>query len=681
MCYSLIRHSIYQRYAEFFITLQKLSQSMKFRSIKLSSFLASSLLFSFCTKEPLQSINSADSKLDTSITRLANIVPISSTNFILGMNGHPLSRDAYKSVLATNQIKLLKDLGIQSYRIDIRADAYGNVVESENLLELLKLAKAANVKVLPTIYLTGLDYNSDNVSLNNKGIALGKGFVEKYGSYLDTYELGNLEENAVLKYGTHGNRVEDYDLIKLRKLAYYLKGLNYAVKTFDANSKTIVNASWMHYTYLQALINEGVNYDIIGYQWYSNMDSNASDNFGISDISRKLSSLFTKPIWFTLASKKDGSLYGTEESQDEWFRSFVAKVRLNPAVKAVFSYELFDEPNLINVPDGEKFYGAVKWVLPYKIWHYKTIANRLFISAPSNTFQLGINGHPLSTAPYLNVPPTTQIQMIKTLGMKNYRIAVLTDSYGKLNSYDYPPLKAAADNGGIKLIPCLVPRTLDLNVSTNQAYTDGKNIGQGFGTLYGKDFDYYELGNELEIRIIKAGTHGNKPEDYNLAGFRVLAAYLKGMDEGLKLGDFGAKTIINAGWVHYAYLEMLEDAGVNFDIVGYHWYSNMEGNVNKTFNIPDITVKLAETFKKPIWFTEVNFRNGSMNGKELEETDWLKFFIKKCKANPWVKGFQVYELLDEPQISKPEEKEYGLVKWTSQYSSWQYKAGASSVAY
>jgi len=653
---------------------------MKSKSIKLS-FLAGSLLLSFCTKNPLQEISSTDLKLKANANQLANILPISSTNFILGMNGHPLSREAYKNVTPANQIKLLKDLGIQSYRIDVRTDAFGNVSESENLLELLKQAKTANIKILPTVFLTGLDYNSDNISLNNKAIVLGKGFVEKYGAYIDTYELGNLESNVVIKPGSHGNKPEDYDLVKLRKLAYFMKGLNYGIKTFDANSKTIVNASWMHYAYLQLLINEGVNYDIIGYQWYSNMDENAATNFAISDIGLKLSSLFTKPIWFTLASKKDGSLYGTDAAQDEWFRTFVAKVKLNPAVKAVFAYELFDEPNLVNVPQGEKFYGMVKWTHAYKIWHYKTIANRLFISAPANTFQLGINGHPLSTAPYVAVPAATQIQMIKTLGMKNYRIAILTDSYGKLHSYDYRPLKTEADNGGIKLIPCLVPRTLDLNVSTTQAYNDGKNIGFGFGSQHGSDYDYYELGNELELRIIRAGTHGNKPEDYNLAGFRVLAAYLKGMDEGLKLGDFGAKTIINAGWVHYAYLEMLEDAGVNFDVVGYHWYSNMEGNVDKTFGIPDITVKLAETFKKPIWFTEVNYRNGSMGGKELEANAWLKYFIKKCKANPWVKGFQVYELLDEPQISKPEEKEYGLVKWTTPYSSWQYKAGATTVAF
>ena len=653
---------------------------MKLRSITLSTVLVATLLFSYCSKEPLLQNNTEESH-NLGANKLALTTQELASPFTLGINGHPLSRDAYKSIAAAEQIKLLKDLGIQSYRIDIKADAQGNVAESVRLLDLLIQAKAAGITILPTIYLTGLDYSLDNTSLNNRGIILGKGFVEKYGIYLETYELGNLEENAVIKRGTHGNKTDDYDLQKLQKLAYFLKGLNYAVKTFDVSSKTIVNASWLHYTFFQLLISEGVNFDIIGYQWFSDMDDNASTNFGISDISLKLSALYTKPIWFTVASKRNGSLNGTEASQDDWFGNFLSKVKANPAVKAVFAYELFDEPQLLNVPEGEKFYGVVKWVQPYKIWHYKTLANRLFIQAPANSFQLGINGHPLSTAPYLSIAPETQIQMLKTLGMKNYRISVLTDSYGKLNSYDYPPLRNAAINGNIKLYPVIVPRTLDLNASASAAYESGKAIGFGFGNLYGKDFDYYELGNELELRIIRAGTHGNRPEDYNLSGFNILAAYLKGMDEGLKLGDFGAKTIINAGWVHYAYLEMLEDAGVNFDVVGYHWYSNMEGNVNKTFGISDISVKLSDTFKKPIWFTEVNYRNGSMGGLELEEAAWLKYFIKKVKANPWVKNFQVYELLDEPQISKPEEKEYGLIKWTAQYSSWQYKAGASTVGF
>jgi hypothetical protein len=132
--------------------------------------------------------------------------------------------------------------------------------------------------------------------------------------------------------------------------------------------------------------------------------------------------------------------------------------------------------------------------------------------------------------------------------------------------------------------------------------------------------------------------------------------------------------MIGAGWLHYGFLKMCESYGVKFDVVAYQWYSDMEAPAAKSHNIPDITRKLSSLFpNKPIWFTEFNFRykaNSSTN--ETDQNAFVTKFIAKCKANPQVKVAIVYQLFDEP-YKGTQERSYGILKWTNQYSTWANK--------
>lgn len=303
------------------------------------------------------------------------------------------------------------------------------------------------------------------------------------------------------------------------------------------------------------------------------------------------------------------------------------------------------------------------------------------VSLTGSTLEIGINGHPLGTAPYTSTPATTQISLLKDMNMTWYRVDVMSTSDGSITVPNlWNPLRQAADAGGVKILPMLYPRTIDYTVSEAESYNRGKKIGSDFAAKYGSYFTYYNLGNELDLKCLLSGKDGRKSTDYNQAKYQIIRGYLRGMDEGIKSKDQDAKTMIDASWVHYGFLQMLDSDNVKFDIVAYHWYSEMEGAAAKSpYYITDITQKLSSLFpNKPIWITELNNRYKSTNTTyEADQNTFISNFIQKCKNNPQVKVAMVYELFNEPDKSELEGN-YGILKWTTKYTKWTNKIIAST---
>ncbi|MFA6086169.1 hypothetical protein [Mucilaginibacter sp.] len=304
-------------------------------------------------------------------------------------------------------------------------------------------------------------------------------------------------------------------------------------------------------------------------------------------------------------------------------------------------------------------------------------------AATPSGFALGVNCH-MGDAPYLATSPAKQMQLLKNMKMSWYRINVQTTSDGSASSSQLlEALQAAGTTAGVNLLPMLYLRTLNFGDTESTSYQKGKTLGGNFAAKYGKYFTYYNLGNDLELKLLYSGKTGASSSDYKPAEFKITAAYLKGMDDGIKAKDPGAQTMITAGWLHYGFLKMCESYGVKFNIVSYNWYADMEtAAANSTNKIPDITVKLASLFpNKPIWFTECNFRYKLTNSISTNETDQNAFatkFIAKCKNNPQVKVLIFYELFDEP-YKNGQEGFYGLLKWQTAYSTWTNKIVANTL--
>lgn len=302
-----------------------------------------------------------------------------------------------------------------------------------------------------------------------------------------------------------------------------------------------------------------------------------------------------------------------------------------------------------------------------------------------SSFKLGANGHPLGPISYTSVSAVDQMNLLKKLGMSTYRFDVLCRrDNGKVQTDVrlYDALIKAAKDANVILLPMLYPRDLELTLSRTEAYARGRTLAKKFAANYKDDFDYYNIGNELDTKCLLSPLYsGTKPSHYDAKKFAVISYYLHGMHDGIKEQDPTAKTVINTTWMHYEYLKMLERDGVKFDIVGYQWYDDHERLAVTNHNITDITKFLSSKFNKPIWFTEVGFRNRDGKKSQADQKAFFDSFTKKCRANPQVKTAMIYELFNEPEKQHPIESHYGIINWVTPYSQYKATLYANPITY
>jgi hypothetical protein len=284
-------------------------------------------------------------------------------------------------------------------------------------------------------------------------------------------------------------------------------------------------------------------------------------------------------------------------------------------------------------------------------------------------FILGVNGHPLGQQSYLDIPVSRQLDLIKEAGISWYRI----DLGGSLSRF--PDLIKAAKKKNIILLPIILP-PLDINKEKEPEKIRKAAYDYTFKlvNLYKADIKTWEMHNELEnFAILKKGEQSLKDRIFQLGApdgdssghyqeerYQKAKAMLDGISRGVHDADPKARRIINSGWLHYGFIENLVNDGVAFEIIGWHWYSDM-GNISRVKGYFNLVEKL-KTFKKEIWITEGNRIGGSSDGKEAEQAEYLaKIHKQMISLYPDIKAYFIYELLDEPYFAQGEAN-FGLVQ-------------------
>lgn len=337
-----------------------------------------------------------------------------------------------------------------------------------------------------------------------------------------------------------------------------------------------------------------------------------------------------------------------------------------------------------------------------RIMNYEVDQGAWLPARVNSNLQFGVTGHPIEKIAYdMNGSIQSinkQLDYIKELGMTYYRVPIEhQNGISVLNSTRFADLISAANTKGIKLLPGILNNQIyNENLTNLQAYNMGKTITTNFLNSYGQYFDYYEIGNELDLWM-QISYDGSTIQQYNQTRLQIVANYFRGMIERIRIQDPTAKVIINnAGWIHTAYFKYLSEYlsgyvsqyNLDFDIMGLHWYSNM-GTLSKARNGdpagPDYG-KILDSYAsacpgKKIWITEINRDHGSnfpVNGNgffpelndsnpETEQSKWLQNYIRELDnyRPDLIEAFFVYELYDMPA----ENATFGLLKWQTQYTT------------
>jgi hypothetical protein len=258
---------------------------------------------------------------------------LTSSGIEWGANGHPFN--GYGMPTA-QQLQIVHDLGLTSYRVDLYDSSPGTVSALGNLIAQ---GKTLGISIMP-ILITNPGSFGDAGSAYQAALNMGKTYAKAFPGM--TWELGN-EFDVYSLNGGNGNLPSDYNNTKFALAEGVIKGLLDGIHSADPSSQGMIDQGWLHYGFLQRLANDGVKWDVTAEHWYSSMgDIQNAGGTGINVLDQLKA--FGKPIEITEFGTDNGS--GTSQAtqanyitsvMNEW-NGLAAKYN----IKAGYIYELLD---------------------------------------------------------------------------------------------------------------------------------------------------------------------------------------------------------------------------------------------------------------------------------------------------------------------------------------------------
>ncbi len=277
------------------------------------------------------------------LTAVSGIHASARTDLIWGVNGHPFT--AYPGVTLEQQLDYIRDLGLKSYRINLR--------EPDELADLLEKAKARGIALLP-VFTPHFDLDKETPeTLYGMARDLAHAFVSRFKDDIRVWELGNeLENYAIIKpcetqddgkqydcaWGPAGGAGPlDYHGARWAKVSAVLKGLSEGTAAADPSARRAMGtAGWGHIGAFTRMERDGIKWDISVWHMYGEDPEWAF---------RQLAAL-GRPIWVTEFNHPHGSTKSADE-QAAGLKHTIERLRaLAPhyRIEAAHIYELLDEP-------------------------------------------------------------------------------------------------------------------------------------------------------------------------------------------------------------------------------------------------------------------------------------------------------------------------------------------------
>lgn len=307
----------------------------------------------------------------------------------------------------------------------------------------------------------------------------------------------------------------------------------------------------------------------------------------------------------------------------------------------------------------------------------------LATAAPSSADLLwGVNGHPIVSYP--DVPIEKQLDYVKNLGLKSYRVNVTNEDQADTLAQ----VVNAGKERGIEILPVITPG-MDLEKEKpDELYNEARKLAVTLGTRFKNDIRIWELGNEMEIyAIIKpceerddgsqypcgwGPASGTGVLDYYGPRWVKVSAVLKGLSDGMTAVDPSIKKAMGtAGWGHTGAFARMKQDEIAWDISVWHMYGED----------PEWAFREISKYGKPIWVTEFNNPYGSQRS-ERQQADGVKQTmarLRELQDKYKVEAAQIYELLDETYWAPSFEANMGLVRLTPNNGKWI--AGEPKPAY
>jgi len=187
----------------------------------------------------------------------------------------------------------------------------------------------------------------------------------------------------------------------------------------------------------------------------------------------------------------------------------------------------------------------------------------------------------------------------------------------------------------------------------------GFELGSYAAKRYKGKVKYIQTANEVSGTIVKPSDPDFKGETFNdgdydikysVDRYKATLGWVKGMSKGIRNSAPKIKIVLSGHWILYDVINRLQADGVDFDILGWAFYSTDGTDITKRDIGDGKSIDLAAELSKigkPIWIIESNADKGSLKG-ERPQADFIKNFISNLPKAVSIKGFFVYTLFDDP---------------------------------
>lgn len=267
-----------------------------------------------------------------------------------------------------------------------------------------------------------------------------------------------------------------------------------------------------------------------------------------------------------------------------------------------------------------------------------------------------------------------QLHQLAEMGGKLLRV----DATGNVGVLDKTVKLCNAYGIKVLLIVYLPSRTFDPDVSF-----DVEEIETHF-RIYAKRYDgnsgcgkadYIQLDNEMDVGIMgwtSMNGYGTEISEYPEDSLKTITEQVKAAVKGIRNGNPNVKIIINIAFVHYGLLKYFQQNGVEWDITGHDWYTDMLWYGNSDYDVTDRSQnfyksgqELYDLFGKPIIICETNMWTNAYNGSPVDEEGYLSipdvkagmidgsywdplvFLLEDYYNEDFVIGCTIYEFYDE----------------------------------
>ena len=279
-------------------------------------------------------------------------------DFLWGVNVHsPATAVSYKLVSLEDQVHYAAQLGVKIIRIDITKN-----MDVSYLDTFVGLCNQYGIKVMFALTSCIEVDEPENAEM------IVNGYAERYngknGKFkVDYFQFKNEVDLTLMnESGIHdsGETVSSYPEESLKKYLTLFKAMQNGLDKADTTAESVINISWLHYGYLKYLSDNGLKWDIVGLDWYSDMKN--------QDLKTYLSQLLTLfPEQKLIICESNVQLTENDDYNDinnwnvllDFIKDSYDFSKSNPRFIGFIVYELLDSPNNL-VNKYESNFGLIK---------------------------------------------------------------------------------------------------------------------------------------------------------------------------------------------------------------------------------------------------------------------------------------------------------------------------------